>query len=150
MLTLLFVQTAWLFREVSFNLIINKRLRKDKMAELERRCCIRGYHCYQPIWTAAVGEQFPCIREPFNVMDRYAVAVKKDGIVIGHLPKKVSRICSLFLRRERTIRCTVTGTRRYSEDLPQGGLEIPCNLLFSGKQKEIEEVKRLYRYTTKQ
>ena len=65
MLTLLFVQTAWLFRAVSFNLIINKclHLSKDKMAELERRCCIQGYHCYQLIWTVAVGEQFYCVRE---------------------------------------------------------------------------------------
>ena len=29
-----------------------------------------------------------CKREPGNAKDRYAVAVKKDVTVIGHLPKK--------------------------------------------------------------
>ena len=28
-----------------------------------------------------------CVREPRNAHDRYAVAVEKDGTVIGHLPK---------------------------------------------------------------
>ena len=47
---------------------------------------------------------------------------------------------SLFIRRGGTIECIVTGTRRYSSDLPQGGLEIPCRLLFSGEKKEINQV----------
>ena len=35
--------------------------------------------------------------QPRNVQDRYAVAVKKDGNTIGHLPRIVSRVCSLPL-----------------------------------------------------
>ena len=35
--------------------------------------------------------------QPRNVQDRYAVAVKKDGNTIGHLPRIVSRLCSLSL-----------------------------------------------------
>ena len=81
-----------------------------------RDCCIRGYHVYQEIWEAAVGEVLVCEREPRDVEDRYAVAVKKDGTVIRHLPRKVSRICSLFLRRGGSIHCTVTGRRRRSAD----------------------------------
>lgn len=114
------------------------------MAEWEVDSCARGYHVYESIWAAALGEQVGCIREPLNANDRYAVALKKDGVVIGHLPQKISRICSLFIRRGGTIECTVTGTRRYSSDLPQGGLEIPCRLLFSGEKKEINKVKLLY------
>ena len=79
-----------------------------------------------------------CEREPTN-----AVAVLKDGTTIGHLPKRISRDCSLFLLRGGSILCTVVGTRRYSSDLVQGGLEIPCNLLFKGKPKEIDKLKRL-------
>ena len=30
-----------------------------------------------------------------------------------------------------------------SSDLPQGGLEIPCNLVFEGNLKEVEKVKKL-------
>lgn len=39
--------------------------------------------------------------------------------------------------------CQVTGPRRFSADLPQGGLEVPCSLLFIGVEKEIQKVKRL-------
>ena len=90
-------------------------------AEWEVSCCVHGYHIYKSIWTAVVGEQLNCVREPLNVQDRFAVAVIKDGTVVGHLPQKVSRICSLFIRGVR-IECAIIGARRYSSDLPQEGL----------------------------
>ena len=65
-----------------------------------------------------------------------SVAVIKDDIVIGHLPRNISRVCSLFLCRG-VVLCTVTGSRWYSADLPQGGLEILCLLLFKAQHKEI-------------
>ena len=71
-------------------------------------------------------------------IDRYAVVVKKDsGETVGHLPQKISRICSMFLQRGGEITATVTGRRRYSSNLVQGGLEIPCDLKFRGEEKEI-------------
>ena len=97
---------------------------------------------YQAIWVAAVGEELECDREPTNTSDRYAVAVLKGGVVIGHLPRKISKICLLFLRRGGSISCVVSGGRRYSSDLPQGGLEIPCKLLFKAKAKEMAKLKR--------
>ena len=52
---------------------------------------------YKEVWEAAVGESLVCKREPENTSDRYTVAVKKEkGTLIGHLPRKVSRVCSLF------------------------------------------------------
>ena len=112
------------------------------METCERFCCVRGYHVYQDIWSASVGEVLPCEREPANSTGRYAVAVTKDGVIIGHLPRKVSRVCSLFLRRGGTIHCRVTGGRRYSHDLPQGGLEIPCRIVFGAKQDQLKKLKR--------
>ena len=56
------------------------------------------------------------------MVDRYAVAVKKDiGETVGHTPKKISRICSLFLQHSGLITPVVIGCRRYSSDLVQGG-----------------------------
>ena len=68
-----------------------------EMETLERALCIRGYHIYKEYWSAVVGEEFACEREPTNSTDRYAVAVIRSGVAIGHLPRKVSRACSLFL-----------------------------------------------------
>ena len=42
-----------------------------------------------------------------------------------------------------TICCLVTGRRRFSSDLPQGGLEIPCKLKFQGESREIAKLKKL-------
>ena len=105
--------------------------------------CIRGYHLYQAIWIAVVGECLVCQREPLNSSDRYAVAVMKDDVIVSHLPRHLSRVLSLFLLRNGTIECIVTGSRRYSSDLPQGGLEIPCKLIFHGKKEDIKKLKRL-------
>ena len=82
-----------------------------------------------------------CVQE--NSHDRYTAAVKRERRIIGHLPRKLSRLCLLFLRRGGAIFCTVTGGRRYSGDLPQGGLEVPCTLLFKHKPKEVHKIKKL-------
>ena len=104
---------------------------------------VRGYHEYRYIWDAAVGETLQCHCEVGNVHDPYAVSVKKGSTIVGHIPKKFSCFCSLLLRWGGNICCEVTGLRCYSSDLPQGGLEIPCNLVFEGDLKEVEKVKKL-------
>ncbi len=38
-----------------------RRLKND-VPELERECCIRGYHVYQAVWHAAIGETLVCVR----------------------------------------------------------------------------------------
>ena len=38
---------------------------------------IRGYHIYKDLpWVPVIGETFSCEREPFNIHDPYAVAIK--------------------------------------------------------------------------
>ena len=105
--------------------------------------CVRGYHIYKEKWTAVIGEVLCCARETGNVLDRYAVGVLKGGDIVGHLPKKLSKICSLFLRRGGSISCKITGKRRHSRDLPQGGLEIPCTLIVVGRKNDVAKVKKL-------
>ena len=51
---------------------------------------------YKGKWDASVGEVLMCMRETHNTQDRYAIAVKKSQTVVGHLPRKISRVCSLF------------------------------------------------------
>lgn len=101
--------------------------------------CVRGYHVYQSIWLPSIGEIVDCHRERGNATDRYAIKVMKNDDIVGHLPKKISTLCSLFIRRGGLIKCEVTGLKRYSQDLVQGGLEIPCDLIFEGKEKDIKK-----------
>ena len=49
----------------------------------------------------------------------------KERIVVGHVPRKVSVLCCIFLRKGGTIISTLTGTRCYCRDLAQGGWKHP-------------------------
>ena len=109
---------------------------------------IRGYHVYQEIWVASEGEVLSCMREVGNIQDPFAVAIKKSSTTVGHVPRKVSAVCSMFLRRGGSIMCQVIGMRRYSRDLPQGGLEVPCILTFSGESKLVDKVELLLKEIT--
>ena len=111
--------------------------------EFTTEWCIRGYHIYQGTWTAIVGEELHCELDLTNSVDTSAVAVIKDGQTVGHVPRKISIVCSTFIRRGGVISCQVTGARHYSEDLPQGGLEVPCLIKFKGPGKEIKKVIKL-------
>jgi len=97
---------------------------------IEVSTVVRGYHVYKDIWTAPLGEILYCLRETDNRHDRFAVAIIKDGEVVGHVRKEISSICSVFLL-SGTISCEVTGSRQYSRDLEQGGMHIPCKLRFT-------------------
>ena len=69
------------------------------------------------------------------------MAIRKRGDTVGHVPRSISTLCSVFIRRGGTIFCVVTGRRRYSMDLPQGGMEIPCKYRFVGNGREIKKVR---------
>ena len=105
--------------------------------------CVRGYHVYNDIWEASVGEELSCQCEDGNSADPFAVAIKRSGVIVGHIPRKISSVCSLFLRRNGVMKIQTTGGRRYSADLPQGGLEIPCKITFEGVGKNVQKVKKL-------
>lgn len=81
------------------------------------------------IYTKLMGGKIQqCEREQHKAKDGYAVSVNKCGIIVKHLPKN---ICFLLLKRGGTITCEVAGSRQHFSDLHQGGLEVPCELLFT-------------------
>ena len=57
----------------------------------------------QEEWEAAVGEELKYEREKNNAKDPYAVAVVHENVIVGHLPQKISRISTLFLKRQGKI-----------------------------------------------
>ena len=105
---------------------------------------IRGYHEYRQIWEAEDGEVLQCQRETGNRHDLYAVATVKNDVIVGHVPRLISSLCSIFIRRGGSITCTVTGRCRYSADLVQGGIEIPCKLTFiTDSETEYNKTRKL-------
>ena len=79
--------------------------------------CICGHHISNDFWTPLINEELVCAQESGNPHDPYAVAIKKGSVVVGHVLRKISAVCSLFLRAG-TITAIVTDSRQYSNDLP--------------------------------
>ena len=84
---------------------------KYEQHELAVDNCIRGHHVFKNIWTPTLGKQLPCRREIGINKDRYAVAILRDRTMGGHVPRKISAACTLFLQREGSIHCVVTRKR---------------------------------------
>ena len=106
--------------------------------------CVREHHIFKNVWSAQIGESLTCKPEFGNVFDMYTVAVVKDEeITVSHIPRKKSYISHLFLICGGQIVCQVSGNRRVTTDLPQGGLEVPCFYTFVGASKEIGKLKKL-------
>ena len=116
----------------------------NSQLEMELQSVVRGYHIYKTIWGATIGEILQCTTEPGNSSDSHAVAVTKDHTVVGHIPRKFSAVCALFITNGGSITCIPTATRKFSDDLPQGGLEIPCKYIFEGDPKYINKVKMIF------
>lgn len=102
---------------------------------------VRGHHVFKSIWTPHVGEVLPARVEEGNEEDRYAVAVLKGSVVVGHVPRNLSRTFYFFLRHGGSIECRITGHRKFGV-----GLEVPCTYTLSGKPKYV---KRLVKLLTK-
>ena len=109
--------------------------------------CVRGFYVYKNVWTPVTGEVLSCEMEDENFFDPYAVAIKKGSKVIGHIPRNLSAACFNFLDMGGTITCEITDSHhQYSFDLPQGGLEIPCKLIFKSRDVVLMmKIKRLVR-----
>ena len=49
----------------------------------------------------------------------------------------MSKLTYFFLKHGGHIKCEITGGKKYSKDLEQGGLEIPARLKISNTNKNV-------------
>ena len=114
--------------------------------DISAACCIRGYHIYNwTQWTTEIGSILtsePEKRPGALVEDKYAIAIISNNQTVGHVPKFLSKLTFFFLKHGTTLTVKVTRERRYSFDLPQGGMEIPAEFSYkSEKKKLIDQMK---------
>ena len=57
--------------------------------ELVKESIVRGHHIYKEVWSPVVGEPLPVLQESIIVHDRRAVAVFRDGTIVGHVPREL-------------------------------------------------------------
>ena len=111
---------------------------------------IRGYHQYKTIWEdPSCHDELSFARKIGSPHNTHTVVIMKciGGALttVGHVPKSISSLCSIFLRQGGTIKCEVNGLRCYSSDLPQGGLEVSCILSFIAiGEKEWVKTKQIF------
>ena len=105
---------------------------------------MRCYHAYKDIWNPRIGEVLPLEREPNNSEDRFAVAIKRTGSVVGHVRFNIAPLVSAFLRRDvnkglvevtfHPLSTIVIHTLGY-------GLEVPSTYHFYGAKCFIDKLK---------
>ena len=83
------------------------------------------------------------VRQAENCRDPFTVAVERLGVTVSHAPRWISSMGSIFLRWGGRIDGEITRATRYSEDLPKGGLEIPCNLTLRGDSNGVYKLEKL-------
>ena len=108
---------------------------------------VRGYHIVKSFWDAPNGSVLSAKHEddPQSLVhDKYAIAlINSVSITVGHLPKFMSKPAHLYVKHADKIRCEIAGSKRYSFDLEQGGLEIPAKIIFqNSNERIIEEMKK--------
>ncbi len=104
---------------------------------------VRGFHEYQTIWKPKLGELLTTEPDPYNIHDKYAISVKRDHLIVGHIPIELSKFCYFFIKRGGIITVEVVDINRRISDLPQGGLEIPAQLIFVGSEKDVDKLSDL-------
>ena len=83
------------------------------LTTIEFECVIRGYHEYKRVWNPEMNERLSTEIETGNPHERYAVAVVfKEHGTVGHIPKKISRLCCSFLSRGGVVQVRVLGRRK--------------------------------------
>ena len=53
---------------------------------------IRGHHVYKSAWTPVLGQVLDVQAESADGHDRYAVSTQENGSVVGHVPRKYSKV----------------------------------------------------------
>ena len=107
---------------------------------------IKGYHVYKSVWTPTLQEQVYGEIEPHNPVDKYAVVVKNDEKVVGHLPLgengRFAKSIFYFLRADPYGKCNITVTGKAVNLGDGNGMQVPCILHLSGQTSMVKILKQ--------
>ena len=102
---------------------------------------VKGYDEYKSIWTPTIGQILSTEREPGNLVDKYAVCIKNENEIVGHLPLgkdgKFAKTVFYFLRADEYGSCNVL-IKGKPVNLGDGDeMHVSCTLNFVGQKKFI-------------
>ena len=87
-----------------------------------------------------MGETLRLRREPTNSVDKHAVAVIKDGAVVGHVPYNLAPRFSQFLMRNVNKAFAEVAGKEVNRGAGYGQ-EVPCVFRLYGPKGYIEKMK---------
>ena len=65
----------------------------------------KGYHVYHDPWKPIINEELTTAIEPDNFVDKHAVCVRKNDVIVRHLPNRKNRrftkMISYFLSADK-------------------------------------------------
>ena len=101
---------------------------------------VKGYHQYKSIWKPKIGDILSTEKEPGNLVDKYAVCVKKQNEIGGHLllgkDGNFAKTMFYFLRAGECGSCNVLIKRKPVNQLGDGDKkQVSCTLNFVGQKK---------------
>ena len=109
------------------------------MEDYEIESVVRGHHVYKAIWSPETGEVLQVLPENNNEYDLHAVSVLKNGSIVGHVPRELSKIIKFFLATSgSSVTCHIAGRRKKGL-----GLEVPCIYTAKGKSRYIKRLKKV-------
>ena len=68
------------------------------MIEFTLNSIVHDYYIYRDVWNTSVRETVNCERESRNLKDTYTVALLKDGVIVGHVPRTISCMYTLYFK----------------------------------------------------
>ena len=101
---------------------------------------MKEYHEYRKIWKFFLQEELCGEMKPVNSVDKYAVAVKKNNVVVGQLPRgcsgKFAKTIFYFLLADEWSECKVIVTGKQVNPRDGDGMQVLCLLKFH-RQKSL-------------
>ena len=103
---------------------------------------VKVYHAYKDLWKPFINKELTTAMEPDNVVDKYAVCVKKKNVIVGHLPLgkdgRFAKMICCFLRANRYAEWKVIITGK-EVNLGDGkGMQVPYLLKISGTKNMLQ------------
>ena len=126
---------------------LQENLHDDKNAEFKNQTSdeefqfssyITGQYWYQHRWTPQIDEELICKHEVDNAHDEFAIAIIKDEMVVGHVPKQISKYFCRLLKSGGLIKVKVIGTPANTKKC---GIRVPCIYIVKGQQPFVQEIK---------
>ena len=120
---------------------MNEELRIVTINNFETVSNVKRYHVYQYIQVPKIGETLSTGTESGNAKDKYAVCVKKNECIVGHLPLgktgNFAKTIFYLLRANKYSICEVEIAGK-PVNLDDGeGMQVPCKLKLTERSKFV-------------